>query len=292
VPDAARVDFTRPLLPREGGGPPVPDLDPSHLAYVVRQLAAGAEWPSTVAAVTTFAPSVVGCEWASVYRTTLDGTVLADAPQERDPLRAVDRAMTRAGEGPASAAMRESTPVHIDDLWLDRRWTDVCRQIAAATPVRSAFIVGLQALPAPRTALAFYDSRTGYFAGPVAAAAQFYAECAAIALRWVRQKEEAESLRLGLHTSRDVSKAIGIVMATHAVSEPQAFQVLRAASGQSHRKLRDVAAEVVRTGVPPDCAPAGGLPAGRSAPTLHRGSDSGPSTTDQLNPATDPVWTG
>jgi AmiR/NasT family two-component response regulator len=46
--------------------------------------------------------------------------------------------------------------------------------------------------------------------------------------------------------------AIGIVMARYGLPEPEAFDVLRRTSQRVHRKLRDLAEEIVYAGeVPP-----------------------------------------
>lgn len=57
------------------------------------------------------------------------------------------------------------------------------------------------------------------------------------------------NLEQALVTCRRIGAAIGIVMATRKVAEEQAFDALRVASQQTNRKLRDVADEVLLTGV-------------------------------------------
>jgi AmiR/NasT family two-component response regulator len=48
--------------------------------------------------------------------------------------------------------------------------------------------------------------------------------------------------------SRKIGTAIGILMSTHRVTEEAAFDMLRACSQRTHRKVRDIAADVVQTG--------------------------------------------
>ncbi|MFN2518212.1 MAG: ANTAR domain-containing protein [Jatrophihabitantaceae bacterium] len=65
------------------------------------------------------------------------------------------------------------------------------------------------------------------------------------------------NLEEALATNREIGQAIGILMATDHVTAAQAFERLRKVSQQSHRKLRDVAADVAETGalvVPADFA--------------------------------------
>lgn len=57
-----------------------------------------------------------------------------------------------------------------------------------------------------------------------------------------------ESLKAGLVSNRRIGTAMGILMATQKITEPAAFELLRTASQRAHRKMRDIADEVVQTG--------------------------------------------
>lgn len=48
--------------------------------------------------------------------------------------------------------------------------------------------------------------------------------------------------------NREIGVAIGVLMHEHRLSQAQAFDVLRAASQDSNRRLADIALEVVTTG--------------------------------------------
>ena len=61
-------------------------------------------------------------------------------------------------------------------------------------------------------------------------------------------REHAANLEVALHSSRTIGAAIGILMARHNVYEAEAFQMLRRASMDTNRKLREVADEVVLVG--------------------------------------------
>jgi ANTAR domain len=62
------------------------------------------------------------------------------------------------------------------------------------------------------------------------------------------QRMRAANLELALATNREIGQAIGILMATHHLTASQAFDQLRKASQHAHRKLREIAADVVETG--------------------------------------------
>ena len=60
--------------------------------------------------------------------------------------------------------------------------------------------------------------------------------------------DRARNLKRALESNREIGVAIGVLMHEHRLSRVQAFDVLRAASQDSNRKLADIAIEVVDTG--------------------------------------------
>jgi AmiR/NasT family two-component response regulator len=65
------------------------------------------------------------------------------------------------------------------------------------------------------------------------------------------QVEKNANLEVALLTSRRIGAAIGVIVAGQKVTYEQAFDLLRQVSQHSHRKLRDVAEDVLLTGVLP-----------------------------------------
>ena len=69
----------------------------------------------------------------------------------------------------------------------------------------------------------------------------------------VIDRSQIANLEIALGTARRIGAALGIIMATYRVGEEQAFVTLRIASQHTNRKLREVAEDVLLTGVaPPD----------------------------------------
>jgi hypothetical protein len=66
--------------------------------------------------------------------------------------------------------------------------------------------------------------------------------------RAARAENQSANLEIALGSSRDIGTAIGILMNAHLVTQEQAFGMLRTASQHGHRKLREVANEVIFTG--------------------------------------------
>lgn len=67
----------------------------------------------------------------------------------------------------------------------------------------------------------------------------------------VIDRDKIANLEAALVTARRIGAAMGVLMASHKVTEPQAFDLLRTASQNRHRKLREVAEDVLLTGTLP-----------------------------------------
>jgi AmiR/NasT family two-component response regulator len=66
--------------------------------------------------------------------------------------------------------------------------------------------------------------------------------------RLARALNQVANLEIALASNRDIGTAIGILMKSHLVTQDQAFTMLRTASQHGHRKLRDIANDVIFTG--------------------------------------------
>jgi hypothetical protein len=58
-------------------------------------------------------------------------------------------------------------------------------------------------------------------------------------------EQHSRDLELALRSSRTIGKAVGILMESRKLSEDDAFAVLKQASQDGNRKLREIAAEIV-----------------------------------------------
>ncbi len=61
-------------------------------------------------------------------------------------------------------------------------------------------------------------------------------------------EDKIRNLEIALESSRRIGAAVGILMAQHRVGLEAAFDLLRQVSQTEHRKLRDIADDVVYTG--------------------------------------------
>jgi hypothetical protein len=64
-----------------------------------------------------------------------------------------------------------------------------------------------------------------------------------------KQRIRSANLEEALATNREIGQAIGILMASEQLTAVQAFERLRTVSQHTHRKLREIAADVTETGV-------------------------------------------
>lgn len=64
----------------------------------------------------------------------------------------------------------------------------------------------------------------------------------------VLDQAKIANMEAALATCRRIGIALGIIMAGQKITEQQAFDLLRVASQHTHRKLREVADDVVLTG--------------------------------------------
>jgi hypothetical protein len=65
----------------------------------------------------------------------------------------------------------------------------------------------------------------------------------------VLDRAQIDSLETALATCRRIGAAMGILMSTEKITEAAAFGRLREVSQGTHRKLRDVASDVLSTGM-------------------------------------------
>jgi PAS domain S-box-containing protein len=176
------------------------------------------------------------------------------APAQPEELAAAcDRLQHELREGPGLTAVETGMPAHCPDLAHDRRWPRFGR-LAARGGIRSVIAVPLAGQRGVAGVLSFYARHPGAFTDEDVLVAQAFGTHAAIALAHV---ELESNLRIGLATREEIGRAVGILMERHRVTAQDAFDMLVAASQQSQRKLRDIAAWLNETGEDPSTLTAG-----------------------------------
>lgn len=191
------------------------------------------------------AQSLPGCDAASVTLGR-NGRPVTPVWSDDVALR-LDEAQYDAEEGPCICALESGTVVRIDSYADDPRWRTFAGH-ALQAGVASSMAVPLAAAGEVIGALNLYSRRPAAF-GAVEDRAEVFARQASITLANARALEQArtlaQQLALALENRDVIGQAKGIIMAGEGCTPDEAFDILRRASQRSHRKLHEVAREMV-----------------------------------------------
>lgn len=236
-------------------------------AELARQLAAKPTLADTLQAIVEHAAATVpGAEEASItvkHRAARYQTVAATGELPR----LVDALQYRYLEGPCLQAIEDHHVFRTDDLRSEPRWPRFAAQATAATEAISMMSHRLFLEDADTIgALNLYARKPAAFAVLDVTALDDLATHCAIALTAAAEHEQNQNLRVALDTNRDIGVAMGILMATKLVTKQQSFDALRITSQHTHRKLHQVALDVIETGELPRFRPS------RSASAVRRRS--------------------
>jgi hypothetical protein len=170
----------------------------------------------------------------------------------------VDAIQYDTGEGPCLEAIEDNDITTSNDLARDRRWPEFCARAVEETPVRSMFGVRIFLGGDDRGALNFYATEAGAFSDLDRGIGAIFATLASLALQHSIEAQKSAHLLTALESSRQIGMAMGILMSSKLLTADQAFDQLRTASQHLHRRVRDVAEEVMETGVLPPVPPTRG----------------------------------
>ncbi len=151
-------------------------------------------------------------------------------------------------EGPCLDAAERDTLVIADDLGTDQRWPRFGPRCVAEVGVQSMLAVRLMLTNGDQAAMNLYSRQISGFDEDVFALATVLAPFAALAVEHQPRQGDIEHLKAALDTSRQISTAVGILMARHVLDSQEAFALLTTTSQRLNRKLRDIAQEVEFTG--------------------------------------------
>ncbi len=169
-------------------------------------------------------------------------TANAVSPLVRD----VDNVQYDDQAGPCVEAIRTGAEVTLNVA--GERWPNF-EQRAAAIGVRSVWSLPLRVRDVATGALNLYSTGAEAWYDSAADTARDLAGHAAVVLANAAEltsvAQTNSQLTEALATRTIIGQAQGILMAAENISADEAFAVLRRASQRTHRKLRDVAAEIV-----------------------------------------------
>lgn len=188
---------------------------------------------------------VPACDHASVLLLGPHGWTTKGASD--DIARQVDELQRQVGSGPCLDAIVDHSPQLAPDLGsTPSPWPAFREQIVATTPVRSMLAFRIVSHRRKLGALNLLSDHADEFGPGAVDQASILAAFLSVAAQAAWDRQEAETLRQGLHSNRVIGEAVGLLMAYHKVDADRAFAVLKAASNELNLKLNVVAERVIR----------------------------------------------
>ncbi|TQM61975.1 GAF and ANTAR domain-containing protein [Humibacillus xanthopallidus] len=226
---------------------------PGHLRRVAeaferlgRQLHASGSNPFD--AVTELALERVPHAAAASITTVVHGRFVTASATD-DIARRADAIQYDLGSGPCIDAIVDQTIYQPKDLASDLRWPDYGRRVDAELGLRSmlSYRMNLESTGVI-AGLNLYAHRTAAFDEHDLAEGLLLTTHAAQAVGAAHLRDRADNLQRALDSNRDIATAVGVLMSEQKITRDQAFDLLRIASQNTNRKLREVALDVIETG--------------------------------------------
>jgi GAF domain-containing protein len=159
-----------------------------------------------------------------------------------------DEVQYGADEGPCLEALRGGRIVAVPDLRVDERW-DRYREHALRLGIVSSLSLPMTVDGETVGALNLYATRPGAFTDAARQQALAFVDQGSAALGVIlRQADQAllhQQLTDAMLSRSVIDQALGVVMGQQRCTATEAFTLLRQASQNRNRKLRDVAAEII-----------------------------------------------
>lgn len=235
--------------PRQQGGPSShnqggADVDEmaDQLSEIARRLQAADDISAMLAELVAAAVEVIpGAQEASLSVVTARSHIKSQHPTG-ELCEKVDALQNELGEGPCLSAVWEHATVRVPNMAQELRWP---RFAARASGLGVGSMLSFQLFVSDNTlgGLNLYSADAEAFDDDSKQIGLLFASHAAVAFADAQKLDDA----MTAVASRDViGQAKGILMERYGVDEDRAFTVLVRYSQATHRKLRDVAAELAR----------------------------------------------
>ena len=186
---------------------------------------------------------IPGCEAASISLVIGRREVICEAASG-DLSRTVDALQVSAGQGPCLDAAYEQSTVRVEDMASETRWPEFSKK-AFAAGAGSMLAFQLFVEEENLGALNLFSSVPHAFDDESEHIGLLFAAHAAVAYSAARRQARMDRV---MESRLLIGQAEGILMERHKVTAEQAFAILVTASQRRNRKLRDLAADLVRSG--------------------------------------------
>ncbi len=165
-----------------------------------------------------------------------------------EPALALDETQYQAGDGPCLEATASGQALLARDLAGEKRWPAYARA-ATDAGIRSSLSLPLPAVGGVSGALNVYAITSDAFDRDAVQEGRTFAEHAAVAVAnahlYTDAAAEAHNMRLAMESRAVIDQAKGIIMADRRCTADEAFEILRRASNDTNRKLRELADIIV-----------------------------------------------
>lgn len=170
----------------------------------------------------------------------------------------LDETQYRDGDGPCLQALQTGQVVEVADTLLDHRWP-VYASKALESGLRCSVSLPLSVNGDTFGALNVYGFDSPQLFGPPAVRElELFAAQAAgtlrVAIRQVKDSTLLSQMEQSLRSRTVIDQALGIIMRDQRCTASTAFELLRRESQNNHRRLQEVAADLITTitGHPPE----------------------------------------
>ena len=191
--------------------------------------------------------SIAGCDAVGV--TINDGGTPTTQAATGGLVYEVDAYQYDIDEGPCLQAVLDRNMVSVEDMASDERWPRFTRH-AADRGLHSSLSLPLMVRGDALGALNLYAFRPKAFTTAERQTATMFAAQAAVAvanaLTYASSVKLARELREALDSRAIIDQAMGILMGRNGHGAEAAFTALRVRSQAENRKLREIAADIVR----------------------------------------------
>jgi hypothetical protein len=214
------------------------------MAAAARELQDQHDPVSTVkTAVDLLVRNVEACDAASI--SLVYGKRRVETPAATDELAATgDRLQAELGEGPALDTLWDEDTVYVPDLSVDSRWSNWGPRLHEATGACSVLTFRLFTIKDIIGALSMYSTETDAFTSEDKAEGLGLAAHIAIAVIAAQKLDQYET---ALDSRTVIAQACGMIMMRYDLDAAAAFALLTRVSSTQNIKMRDVAAEILRS---------------------------------------------
>jgi len=223
------------------------DLGPQdQFAVLAQRLRDGRSVLEVHEIVVESAPQLVeGCDRAAIGILEPNGRFHSAASTD-DVMRLIDELQNTLREGPCLEASTDQKVQVDNDITQHSSWPRLAEAVVGRTPVRAMLAVPMMADGTRTGALNIFADHPDAFDSESIAQATVLASFSSVAIASAGHSERADQYQQGMATNREIGAAVGILMATHGISQDDAFAMLSKASQRLNRKLRDIATSIVR----------------------------------------------